>query len=129
MTLGFDEIQLEKSPVGNIVTLTFKGKVDKEDYDIFVPQIEGLMEGDAKIRLVVELRDFKGWSAGALWEETKFAARHFNDIERLAIVGEAEWEKSMAAFIKPFTMAKVRYFDRQAADQALVWIRENKENV
>lgn len=125
MTLGFDEIQLEKSAVGNIVTLTFKGKVDKADYDLFVPQIEGLMEDEAKIRLVVELHDFKGWTAGALWEDTKFAARHFNDIERLAIVGDAEWEKNMAAFIKPFTMAKVRYFDRQQADRARAWIREN----
>lgn len=123
MTLGFDEIQLEKLPVGNIVTLTFKGKVDKEDYDRFVPQLEGLMEGDAKIRLVVQLHDFKGWTAGALWEDTKFAARHFNDIERLAIVGDAQWEKSMAAFIKPFTTAKVRYFDMQQADQAREWVR------
>ena len=123
MTLGFDEIQLEKSPVGNIVTLTFKRKVDKEDYYRFVPQLEGLMEGDAKIRLVVQLQDFKGWTAGALWEDTKFAARHFNDIERLAIVGDAQWEKSMAAFIKPFTTAKVRYFDMQQADQAREWVR------
>ena len=123
MTLGFDEIQLEKSPVGNIVTLTFKRKVDKEDYYRFVPQLEGLMEGDAKIRLVVQLQDFKGWTAGALWEDTKFTARHFNDIERLAIVGDAQWEKSMAAFIKPFTTAKVRYFDMQQADQAREWVR------
>jgi hypothetical protein len=122
MTLGFDEIQLEKSPVGDIVTLTFKGKVTKEDYEMFVPQIEGLMQGDAKIRLLVELHDFKGWTAGAFWEDTKFAARHFNDIERLAIVGEARWEKGMAKFIKPFTMAEVRYFDMQARDQAREWI-------
>ena len=123
MTLGFDEIQLEKTPVGDIVTLTFKGKVDKEDYDMFVPQIEGLMQGDAKIRLLVELQDFKGWTAGALWEDTKFAARHFNDIERLAIVGDAQWERNMTAFIKPFTTATVRYFDMQHADQARDWIR------
>lgn len=124
MTLGFDEIQLEKSPVGDIVTLTFKGKVDKDDYDMFVPQIEGLMQGEAKIRLMVELHDFKGWTAGALWEDTKFAARHFNDIERLAIVGDARWERNMTAFIKPFTTATVRYFDLQYADQARDWIRQ-----
>lgn len=124
MTLGFDEIQLEKTPVGDIVTLKFKGKVEKEDYELFVPQIEGLMKGDAKIRLLVELHDFKGWTAGALWEDTKFAARHFNDIERLAIVGDAEWEKNMAAFVKPFTMATVKYFDIQNADRAREWVRQ-----
>ena len=126
MTIGFDEIQLEKSPVGNIVTLKFKGKVSKEDYEDFVPQIENLMKGDAKIRLLVELHDFEGWTAGAMWEDTKFAARHFNDIERLAIVGEARWERGLATFIKPFTMAAVKYFDLQDVDQARQWIRQKE---
>ena len=126
MTIGFDEIQLEKSPVGNIVTLKFKGKVSKEDYEDFVPQIENLMKGDAKIRLLVELHDFEGWTAGAKWEDTKFAARHFNDIERLAIVGEARWERGLATFIKPFTMAAVKYFDLQDVDQARQWIRQKE---
>lgn len=124
MTMGFDEIQLETSPGGNIVILTFKGKLEKEDYEMFVPQLEGLMQGDAKIRLLVELRDFKGWTAGALWEDTKFAARHYSDIERLAVVGDAQWEKGMTAFIKPFTAADVKYFDRQDANSAYEWIRQ-----
>jgi hypothetical protein len=61
-----------------------------------------------------------------MWEDAKFAARHFNDIERLAIVGEARWEHGLATFIKPFTMAAVKYFDMQDADQARRWIREEK---
>jgi len=126
MPIGFDEIQLEKLPVGNIVTLKFKGKVSKADYDEFVPQIEFLMESDAKLRLLIELHDFEGWTAGAMWEDTKFAARHFNDIERLAVVGEARWERGMVTFIKPFTMAAAKYFDMQDADQAHRWIRERE---
>ena len=124
MTLGFDEIQVENSAAGDIVTLVFKGKLEKEDYELFVPEIEGFMRRGAKIRLVVELRDFKGWTAGALWEDTKFAARHFSDIERLAVVGDAGWEKGMTAFLKPFTEADVKYFDRREADRAHAWIRQ-----
>ena len=124
MTLGFDEIQVEKSAVGDLVTLIIKGKLEKEDYELFVPQLEGFMKGGNKIRLVVELRDFTGWTAGALWEDTKFAARHYGDIERLAVVGDAGWEKGMTAFIKPFTAADVRYFDRREADRARAWIRK-----
>jgi len=124
MTLGFNEIQTEKSAAGDIVTLVFKGQLRKEDYELFVPQLEGFMKGGAKIRLVVELRDFKGWTAGALWEDTKFAARHFGDIERLAVVGDAGWEKGMTAFIKPFTAANVKYFDRKETERAHAWIRQ-----
>lgn len=124
MPIGFDEIQLEKSSAGNIVTLKFRGNVSKADYEQFVPQLEHLMEGDAKIRLLIELHDFEGWTLGAIWEDTKFAARHFNDIERLAVVGEARWERSMTMFVRPFTIAAVEYFDMQDIEQARRWVRE-----
>ena len=126
MTIGFDEIQLEEAPVGKVVTLKVRETLRKKDYDDFVPMLEGLMKNGSKIRLNAELHDFEGWTAGALWEDTKFAARHFNDIERLAVVGEARWEHGMTTFIKPFTMAAVKYFDMQDADQARRWIREKE---
>jgi len=124
MTMGFNEIRLEEEPVGKIVTLTFIGKLEKEDYELFVPQLEGVMQTGVKIRLLVELRDFHGWTAGAAWEEGKFALKHFNDIERLAIVGEDKWEKGLAEFAKPFTHARVRYFDTNEMDEARRWVRK-----
>ncbi len=39
--------------------------------------------------------------------------KHFRDIDRLAIVGETKWEQGMATFCRPFTTAKIRYFDRK----------------
>ncbi len=125
MTMGFHEIQVEETPVGKIVTLTIKEKLRKKDYEEFVPQLESLMQDGSKIRLMVELDDFQGWTMGALWEDTKFATRHFNDIERLAVVGEARWEKGVTLFLKPFTKAQVRYFDIDNIGQARRWISEN----
>jgi len=72
--------------------------------------------------MLVEMHDFHGWTAGALWEDTKFAVHHFRDIERLAIIGETKWEKGMAAFCKPFTTASVRYFDHTQAAEAREWV-------
>ena len=124
MPIGFDEIQVDPTPVGTIVTLKFREKLDKEDYETFVPMIESQMKNGAPIRLLAELHDFEGWTAGALWEDTKFAAKHFNDIERVAVVGEARWQKGITVFGKPFTSADVRYFDMQEIDRAREWIRE-----
>jgi len=125
MAIGFDEIQLDKTKKGAIVTLTIKKKLDKEDYETFVPMIERQIEAGAPIRLLVELKDFEGWTAGALWEDTKFAARHFKDIERMAVIGESRWEKGGTFFFKPFTAAKVRYFDNREMEGARQWIRED----
>ena len=115
---------MEETPAGKVVTLIFKGQISREDYELFVPQLEGLMGQDEKIRLLVELRDFGGWTLGAAWEETKFTVKHFNDIERLAIVGDRQWERGMAQFVKPFTSASVKYFDRDKLDAAKQWVRE-----
>ena len=41
MTIGFDEIKVEEEDVGKIVTLTFRGQISKEDYDLFVPNWNG----------------------------------------------------------------------------------------
>ncbi len=61
---------------------------------------------------------------GAAWEDVKFDLHHFADIERLALIGENRWEAGMAVFCKPFTAAKVRYFDDSKADEAAAWIHE-----
>jgi hypothetical protein len=48
------------------------------------------------LRILFIMDDFHGWTAGAMWEDTKFDLKHWKDIERLAIVGETKWEKGMA---------------------------------
>jgi hypothetical protein len=126
MTTGFNEIELEENGV-RVVILTFTGKVDKADYELFVPQLEGLLEEEKPVRILVELREFQGWTVGALWEDTKFGAKHFNDIDRLAVVGDRRWERGLAAFIKPFTTAEVRYFDRTEVETAKAWLRGKRD--
>jgi hypothetical protein len=52
----------------------------------------------------------------------KFDFQHWKDIERLAIVGESKWEAGMAVFCKPFTAAKIQYFDVAKLEDAKTWI-------
>jgi hypothetical protein len=103
-----------------VIKLT--GKLTKEDYGRFLPEVERLIKDHGKLRMLVQMHDFNGWTAGALWEDIKFDLKHFRDIERLALVGERAWEHGMAVFCKPFTTATIQYFDRTKADQAQSWI-------
>lgn len=122
MSYAFDEIRLDERPGGTVVTLVFKDKLTIADFDHFVPQVEKIMESREKIRMLIELKDFRGWTAGALWEDTKFGFRHFDDVERLAIVGEKEWQRNMTAFISPLTRAEVCYFEADELHKAEDWI-------
>lgn len=109
---------------GNVMEVTVTGKLEKSDYETFKPAAEELINEYGKIRVLFVMHDFHGWTAGALWEDIKFDAKHFNHIERLAIVGESKWEKGMSVFCRPFTTAKIKYFDISELDKAREWIRE-----
>jgi hypothetical protein len=112
---------------GKILVIELSGKLTKHDYESFAPDVERKVKEWGKVRILVRMHDFHGWTLGALWSDVKFDLRNFSHIERLALVGDSRWEAGMAVFCKPFTTAKVRYFDESKADEAIAWIHEEIE--
>lgn len=115
-------VTLKHNTEGRYLEVFLRGKLERSDYATFVPEFESLMRQHGKLRLLVVLDDFHGWTAGALWEDVKFDAKHFRDIGRLAIVGEKTWHEAMAQFCKPFTTAVVKYFHQFEVDDARAWL-------
>jgi SpoIIAA-like len=73
---------------GKILVIKLTGKLAKEDYEQFAPEVDRLIKQHGKLRMLVQMHDFHGWTAGALWQDIKFDLKHFRQIERLALVGE-----------------------------------------
>jgi hypothetical protein len=117
-------VELKEDFDGKVLTVRATGKLTREDYHHFAPEIERLIKKHGKIRVLFDMHDFHGWKAAAVWEDMKFDAKHFRDIERLAMVGDKTWEKWMATFCRPFTTAAIRYFDHSEVDEAHKWIEE-----
>jgi hypothetical protein len=115
-------LQFHEEAEGRILSVTASGKLSASDYTHFVPQVERMIGDHGRIRVLLRMVDFHGWSLGALWEDVKFDIRHFADIERVALVGQRRWQRGMATFCKPFTRATVRYFDEQQSPEAQQWI-------
>lgn len=109
---------------GKIMEVAVTGKLTREDYERFVPAAEELIREQGKIRVLFIMHDFHGWTFGAAWEDIKFDLKHFNHIERLAIVGESKWEQGMAVFCRPFTTASMKYFDIGKLEEARAWIAQ-----
>ncbi|TWU56370.1 SpoIIAA family protein [Rubripirellula reticaptiva] len=107
---------------GKIIEIQVSGKLSKEAYEAFLPMTEAKITEFGRVRMLVILTNFHGWDVSALWEDIKFDFKHHGRIERLAIVGESKWEKGMAAFCKPFTSAKIQYFDIAEVTNAREWI-------
>jgi hypothetical protein len=110
--------------VGKTLHVKVTGKLTKESYETFAPVVDEQIAEHGKIRILFEMHDFHGWTAGALWEDMKFDFKHWKDIEKLAIVGESKWEQGMSVFCKPFTSAKIQYFDHEKLAEAENWLAE-----
>ena len=100
------------------------GKLHDEDYKHFVPEIDQAIASHGKTRILAKFHDFQGWDMHALWDDIKFSTTHCTRIKKIALVGEKTLEKWMAQVCKPFTMAKIRYFDASQIDTAKAWLAE-----
>ena len=123
MTIEYTAMTPTNEMDNDVLGLKISGKLDTEDYEDFVTKVEHVLQEHDSINLFVKLEDFEGWTAGALWEDTKFALKHFKDIDRMAIVGGRTFEKNMARFVQPFVRTEVKFFEPDEVSTAQDWIQ------
>jgi len=114
--------RIEITATERLLEVRVTGKLNQEFYQEFVPAVDAQIKQYGRLRILFVMQDFHGWTAAGLWEDMKFDLKHWKDIERLAIVGDKQWEKGMAAFCKPFTKANVRFFDVSQIGEAREWL-------
>jgi hypothetical protein len=122
-------IKLIEKNNGKILEAHIGEKLTDADYQEFVPRVEALIRQHGKLRVLFDMSGFHGWNAKALWDDIKFDLKHFNDLERIAMVGEKKWQEWMSTFCKPFTTAKVRYFDQAQIGEARAWLEGGEQPV
>ena len=108
----------------NIIGFRLSGKLHDEDFRSFIPAVDAIVAAEGKVRLFAQFEDFHGWDLHAAWDDFRFGINHYGDFDRIAMVGDRNWEEWMATLCKPFTKAKVRYFDASEIDAAWNWIGE-----
>ncbi len=118
-------IKLQEEDGGKILVVHVSGKLVKADYEHFVPEFDRLVRSHGKIRVLFDMVAFHGWEVSAAWADLKLGIEHFSDIERIALVGEKQWQHGMATFCRPFTKAVVRYFDHADAAAARQWLGDS----
>jgi universal stress protein A len=110
----------------NVYAVRVSGKLSHEDYQNFLPDLEGLIKSDEKISLLIELDDFHGIDISAIKDDIKFSIRHNDAFEKVAIVGEKKWHRWMTLLSTPFFKGSVKYFNRIDLQDAWDWLRIKK---
>ena len=104
-------IKINEVSGGQFLVVHVWGKLVKADYERFLPRLRRTLPTPRKTEPIVRYDRFPGLGPERAVGEIKFDLRHAKDFERVATVGDKEWERVMALLIKPFTKAKTRYFD------------------
>jgi len=117
-------IHINEPGAGNFLDVHVSGILSQTDYERFVPKFEQFVHQHGKSRVLFDMTGFHGWEAAAIWEELKFEAKHLADIERLAMVGDMNWQMVMTLFCKPFMKATIHFFDHSRAAEARRWLAE-----
>jgi hypothetical protein len=107
-----------------VFAVKFTGKIEKIDYDEIVPILEERIKKYGEINLYWEMEKIEGWELKGILSDLKFDVKHPSDFKKIAIVGEKKWQELMTWVMKPFTKAKVRYFDISEKEEARNWIGE-----
>jgi hypothetical protein len=122
-------INMIEKPGQKLLEVHLTGKLTGADYKQFVPQTERFFSAGGKVNVLVLMHDFHGWSMGGVWQDIVWDFKHFRDIDRLALVGEARWQEMMSKVCKPFTQGEVRYFDSRDLPKAREWVENAVEPV
>ena len=117
-----------KAARGNIIWIRISGKLTKEDYtDNVIPELERALERYKKIRMLLEVENFGGWTEESVWQELK-AWPQFSKVEQMAVVADESWDDWMTWMVKItgiFTGLIVRFFRKGRIEEAWDWLEMN----
>ena len=118
-------IILSENPTTKVLNVRVSEKFTHADYQQFASRFEALLKQHGKLNVLFEMVNFHGWELAAVWDDLKFDAKHFSHIQRLAMVGDKQWEQAISVLARLFTTATIRYFDAAAINEARAWVSRN----
>lgn len=124
MTLQKHGLSIGLERTGNEFFLTLRpvGKLTHEDYEIITPMIDAALDGFRKpqVSVLLDARNFEGWEARAAWDDFRLGLKYSRTFDKVAIVGNKNWQKNMARLAGWFVAGEAQFFE--SADDALAWL-------
>ena len=83
-----------------------------------------LIEKGKKVRLLAVLENFKGWEKGGAGADLGFMMDHYDDIVKMAIVGDERWKEETLLYVgKGLRSTEIEFFPPSSLKQAEEWVK------
>lgn len=108
----------------NVVGIRASGYVSASDYEtIVIPAVESRLRQFEKLRLLYQLGpEFKGFTAGAMWDDLKLGVAHWNAWEKIALVTDVDWVANLGRLFSFAMPCPTKVFADRAFEQATDWL-------
>jgi hypothetical protein len=117
-------LKILHDPASPVITTVAIGQLTEEDWRELISALEKQIHQTGKLRWYFEMEDLRGDSIKVQWKNLPFTTQHGHKLERIAIVGNKEWQGWMKAMMEAFHSDQIRYFETQDQQQAHQWIGE-----
>ena len=114
----------------DVLALKAEGVITAADYEeVLIPKFEELKRKHGGVKLLYWCgEEFKGFSAGAMWDDARFGMTHLGDFGKVAVVSDVEWVRQSVKIFAPFMGAPVKIFHNSEIEDAKSWISENTDD-
>lgn len=107
-----------------ILSFRIGEKFTQAEMEEYAAEIEEAVATTGQVRLLIIMEKFPKIEPAAFWEDLKFSIKHYDAVERVALVGQPEWEKWYAKLVNLFPFIEVKHFDMAHMQTAYDWLGE-----
>lgn len=107
---------------GNIIGIQVEDYMRAEDYETLLPFIETLIAQHGTIRILSDLRDYKGVEFRAVLKAFPYSFKYSANVEKKAVITDKHWIYAWTKLLAPFFKTEIRCFPSTEIDQAWEWV-------
>ncbi len=108
------------------VGIKIQRKLTHDDYDLLLLYIKSLTQEVGTVRLLYDMTECGDMDSQGLWEELTSKFQQFNDVPRVAVVGDSHWMACGTKVFHPLLKTTVQYFLPDQLDKAWAWLKEGE---
>ncbi len=118
LSMGIERIQNKK-----FISIKAIGTLTHQDYEQIIPFIESYLKTlkDVKMDIFFDATEFEGWELAAIWDDFKFGLKHRNEFNKIAIIGNKNWQQTMTKIGQWFISGEIQFFEQ--TEPALTWLQ------
>ncbi|EEG76200.1 SpoIIAA family protein [Dethiobacter alkaliphilus] len=112
-----------ETDVESVIEFEVKGDVTKKDYEKLEEAIQQKLAQTNSVNLLCRITELSSVTAEAIIKDFKVGVEHYKNINKMAVVGSAEWVQWMSK-LGAVLPVDIKHFEPHQIDEAWEWVKE-----